>query len=164
MEDIVLISIIAMVGVFALIGARMFKPNQAKTKPKTRVEAAKDALSETYKENIDRLTLELRKQAGRANRLQALKDNEQLDEEETPTPEISSGKEATWEEIQELVKVSYPQYTKYLALPTIKEKVMEQVKGMTLAQIIQQIQSIIGGGQPQSGTAQTNEAYNPNFA
>ena len=164
MEDIVLISIIAMVGVFALIGARMFKPNQAKTKPKTRVEAAKDALSETYKENIDRLTLELRKQAGRANRLQALKDNEQLDEEETPTPEISSDKEVTWEEIQALAQASYPQYARLLSLPGAKDKVMEQVKGMTIAQVIQQIQSIIGGGKPQGGIEQVDQAHNPNFA
>ena len=162
MEDYVILLSIAMLGVFFLVGMNQY---QARNKPKTKEKSAQEGLIKTYETNIDRLSKELNKQTSRASRLQTLRDGEEEQEATpTPTPEISGAKEATWDEIQELVKVSYPQYAKYLALPGIQDKVMEQVKGMTLAQIIQQIKSIIGGGQPQSGTPQTNEAYNPNFA
>ena len=163
MEDIVLIALVMMTGVFALVGMRMFKPNDNRKQAKKDVQdtAQKEVIS-SKDITITTLKDELRSITGKLTRLRDKVPDEE--EEATPTPTISGAKEASWEEIQELVKVSYPQYAKFLALPTIKEKVMEQVKGMTLAQIIQQIQSIMGGGQPQSGTAQTNEAYNPNFA
>ena len=163
MEDIVLIALVMMTGVFALVGMRMFKPNDNRKQAKKDVQdtAQKEVIS-SKDITITTLKDELRSITGKLTRLRDKVPDEE--EEATPTPAISGAKEASWEEIQELVKVSYPQYAKFLALPTIKEKVMEQVKGMSLAQIIQQIQSIMGGGQPQSGTAQTNEAYNPNFA
>ena len=163
MEDIVLIALVMMTGVFALVGMRMFKPNDNRKQAKKDVQdtAQKEVIS-SKDITITTLKDELRSITGKLTRMRDKVPDEEV--EATPTPAISGAKEASWEEIQELVKVSYPQYAKFLALPTIKEKVMEQVKGMSLAQIIQQIQSIMGGGQPQSGTAQTNEAYNPNFA
>ena len=163
MEDIVLIALVMMTGVFALVGAKMFKPNDGHKQAKKRVteDAQKEVIS-SKDLTITTLKDELRSINGKLARFRQLEPEQE--QEATPTPQIGTDKEASWEEIQELVKVSYPKYAKYLALPTIKEKVMEQVKGMTLAQIIQQIQSIIGGGKSQSGTPQTNEAYNPNFA
>ena len=163
MEDIVLIALVMMTGVFALVGMKMFKPNDNRKQAKKDVQdtAQKEVIS-SKDITITTLKDELRSITGKLTRLRDKVPDEEV--EATPTPEISGGKEATWEEIQQLVNASYPQYAKYLALPGVQNKVMEQVKGMTLAQIIQQIQSIIGGGQPQSGTAQTNEAYNPNFA
>ena len=163
MEDIVLIALVMMTGVFALVGMRMFKPNDyRKTAKKDASDSAQKEVISSKDITITTLKDELRSVMGKLTRMRDKVPDEE--EEATPTPAISGAKEASWEEIQELVKVSYPQYAKFLALPTIKEKVMEQVKGMSLAQIIQQIQSIMGGGQPQSGTPQTNEAYNPNFA
>ena len=163
MEDIVLIALVMMTGVFALVGMRMFKPNDY------RKIAKKDASDSAQKEvisskdiTITTLKDELRSVMGKLTRMRdKVPDEEQ---EATPTPAISGGKEATWEEIQELAKVSYPQYAKYLALPGIQEKVMEQVKGMTIAQVIQQIQPIIGGGKPSGGIEQVDQAHNPNFA
>ena len=163
MEDIVLIALVMMIGVVALVGAKMFKPNDyRKTAKKDASDSAQKEVISSKDITITTLKDELRSVMGKLTRMRDKVPDEEV--EATPTPQINGAKEASWEEIQELVKVSYPQYAKYLALPGIQDKVMEQVKGMTLAQIIQQIKSIIGGGQPQSGTPQTNEAYNPNFA
>lgn len=166
MEEYLIIVLTMMIGIFSIIIVKMFKPNQGKTKPKTKKEDAVQVLDDVQKETIDRLAVQLKKESGRANRLQALR-NQETEVEEEPQQEIESpgsGKPATWEEIQALCKASYPQYYKYLALPGIQEKVMEQFKGLTLAQIIQQIQSLTGSGQSQPGTTQTDETYNPNFA
>ena len=163
MEDIVLIALVMMTGVFALVGMRMFKPNDyRKTAKKDASDSAQKEVISSKDITITTLKDELRSVMGKLTRLRDKVPDEE--EEATPTPAISGEKEATWEEIQELVKVSYPQYAKYLALPGIQDKVMEQVKGMTLAQIIQQIQSIIGGGKPQSGIEETNQEYNRNYA
>ena len=163
MEDIVLIALVMMTGVFALVGMKMFKPNDNRKQAKKDVQdtAQKEVIS-SKDITITTLKDELRSITGKLKRLRDKVPDEE--EEATPTPAISGAKEASWEEIQELVKVSYPQYAKYLALPGIQNKVMEQVKGMTLAQIIQQIKSIIGGGQPQGGIEQVDQAHNPNFA
>ena len=163
MEDYLILGLVMMIGMFALVGAKMFKPNDyRKTAKKDASDSAQKEVISSKDITITTLKDELRSVMGKLTRMRDKVPDEE--EEATPTPAISGAKEATWEEIQELAKVSYPQYAKYLALPGIQSKVMEQVKGMTLAQIIQQIKSIIGGGQPQSGTPQTNEAYNPNFA
>ena len=163
MEDIVLIALVMMTGVFALVGAKMFKPNTGVKQAKKRVtEDAQKEVIDSKDLTITTLKDELRSINGKLARFRQLEPEEE--QKVTATPEISGAKEASWDEIQELVKVSYPQYAKYLALPGIQDKVMEQVKGMTLAQIIQQIQSIIGGGKPQSGIEETNQEYNRNYA
>ena len=163
MEDIVLIALVMMVGVFALVGAKMFKPNDGHKQAKKRVtEDAQKEVIDSKDLTITTLKDELRSINGKLARFRQLEPEEE--QKVTATPEISGAKEATWEEIQELAKVSYPQYAKYLALPGVQNKVMEQVKGMTLAQIIQQIQSIIGGGKPQGGIEQADQAHNPNFS
>jgi len=150
---------------FALVGARIFKPGQVKSKQKKLVETATEVLDKIQLDQIERLKQQLKSESGRANRLQALKDQALKIEE--PQQEITSegaGKPATWEEIHALAEANYPQYMKWINLPGAKEKIMEQVKGMTLAQIVQQLSSIIGGGQSKSGTTQSFEQNNPNFA
>lgn len=165
MEDTTIILIIALIGVFSLIGARIFKPGQAKTKQKKAVETATEVLDKIQLDQIERLKSQLKSEAGRANRLQALKDQAAGNLE--PQQEIASegaGEPATWEEIQALCKANYPQYMKYINLPGMQEEVMKQFKGLTLAQVIQQINAIIGGGQSQSGAAQSFQENDPNFA
>ena len=163
MEDYLILGLVMMIGMFALVGAKMFKPNSGVKQAKKRVteDAQKEVIS-SKDLTITTLKDELRSINGKLARFRQLEPEEE--QKVTATPEITGAKEATWEQIQELAKVSYPQYAKYLALPGIQEKVMEQVKGMTLAQIIQQLQSIIGGGKPQGGIEQTDQAHNPNFA
>ena len=163
MEDIVLIALVMMTGVFALVGMRMFKPNDyRKTAKKDASDSAQKEVISSKDITITTLKDELRSVMGKLTRMRDKVPDEEV--EATPTPEISSGKEATWEEIQTLAQASYPQYARLLSLPGAKDKVMEQIKGMTLAQVIQQIQSIIGGGKPQSGIEQTDQAHNPNYA
>jgi len=150
---------------FVLVGARIFKPGQAKTKQKKAVETATEVLDKIQLDQIDRLKAQLKSEAGRANRLQALKDQAAVIDE--PQQELTSegaGLPATWEEIQALCKANYPQYMKYINIPGMQEEVMKQFKGMTLAQVIQQINTIIGGGQSQPSAAQSFQENDPNFA
>jgi len=164
-EDTTILLIIALIGVFSLIGAKIMKPGQAKTKQKKAVETATEVLDKIQLDQIERLKGQLKSEAGRANRLQALKDKAAGIEE--PQEEVTSqggGEPATWEELETLCKASYPQYHKFMILPGMRDKIMDQVKGMTLAQVIQQIQGIIGSGQSQSGTTEYLKENNPNFA
>jgi len=79
-------------------------------------------------------------------------------EPESPTTGVK------WEEIQLLVKQSYPQYA--LALPMFKGQIMKAVKGMTLNEVITNVQSIIkGSGKSPIGTdALDTNGNNPNWA
>jgi len=82
-------------------------------------------------------------------------------------PELEPELQATgvkWEEIQQLVKQTYPQYA--LIIPAFKGQIMKAVKGMSLNEVIQTVQSIIkGSGKSPIGTQQ-NDAFgnNPNWA
>ena len=163
MEDYLILGLVMMIGMFALVGMKMFKPNDyRKTAKKDASDSAQKEVISSKDITITTLKDELRSVMGKLTRLRDKVPDEE--EEATPTPEISSGKEVTWEEIQALAQASYPQYARLLSLPGAKDKVMEQVKGMTIDQVIQQIQSIIGGGKPQSGIEQVDQAHNPNFA
>jgi len=148
MEDQTILLIIGMIGVFALIGAKMFNPNQAKSKGKTRKDTAEITLDKVNEETITRLSNQLKKEAGRANRLQALKDqSDGLEEQE----EISTN-QVTFEEITAMVQKAYPKYA--FALPFAKDKIMEITKGMTMPQILEYVRQITGNKEP--GAADQN--------
>ena len=157
MEDYVILLSIAMFGVFALVGMKMF---QGKGKVKTKLSSAQDTLTKTYETNIDRLSVELRKQTGRASRLQALRDGE-LAEEEQEAPEIA-GKQVTFEEITALVKTHAPKYGKML--PLVKKQVMEAVEGMSMEEVLDYVKQFTGDKQPEGGTPPESATYNPNWA
>jgi len=144
-EDTAILLIVAMIGVFALVGAKMFNPNQAKSKVKTRKDNALDTLDKINDETLARLSKELKKESGRANRLQALKDqSEGLAEEEE---ELSH--QITFEQIQALVKQTYPKYAPML--PLMKKQIMELTKGMSERDILDYVRQIAGDKQPQKG-------------
>jgi len=144
-EDTTIILIISLIGIFSLIGMKMFNPNQAKTKVKTRKDNAYDTLDKVNEETITRLSKELKKESGRANRLQAIKD--QLEGNEEEEEELS--KQVTFEEITALVKQTYPKYSPML--PLVKDKVMEITKGMTLEQILDYVKQLKGDQQSKPG-------------
>jgi len=157
-EDTTILMIIGMIGIFAIIGAKMFRPNQANTKVKTRKDAAIETLDKVNEETITRLSKELKKESGRANRLQALKDQEDGYEEEEPQTQV------TFEQIQALVNQNYPKYAPMLLL--MKKQVMEITKGMTIEQILEYVKQLTGNKESKTGdpASITSTQYNPNYA
>jgi len=156
LEDQTILLIIGMIGVFSIIGAKMFNPNQAKNKVKTRKDLAIDTLDKVNDETITRLSKELKKESGRANRLQAIKDQLEGNDEEL------EGNDVTFEEIQALVKQSYPKYLPML--PLMKKQIMDLTKGMSLQQILDYVGQITGDKKPQGNTDPLSSQYNPNWA
>jgi len=159
MEDTTIILIISLIGVFTLIGAKMFNPNQAKSKVKTRKDTAYETLDKVNEETITRLSKELKKESGRANRLQALKDQYEGNEEELE--ELSH--QVTFEEIEQLVKQTYPKYAPML--PLMKKQIMEITKGMTIEQILDYVRTLTGDQKSKPGNqASISQEFNPNYA
>jgi len=148
-----------MIGIFSLIGAKMISPNVSKTKVKTRKENADNVLQQVNEEAIDRLSVQLKKESGRANKLQQLRDKEAgVEYEDEP-----SGQSASWEEIQELIKVSYPQYSSLA--PLFKKQILKATKGMSVEDIIKTVQQFVkGSGQSNSATAGIDQTYRADWA
>ena len=157
MEDYVILLSIAMFGVFALVGMKMF---QGKGKVKTKLSNAQDTLTKTYETNIDRLSIELRKQTGRASRLQALRDGE-IAEEEQEAPEIA-GKQITFEEITALVNTHVPKYAKLL--PLVKKQVMDATEGMSMEEVLNYVKQFTGNQQSQGSLTPESQTYRPDWA
>ena len=157
MEDIVLIALVMMTGVFALVGMRMFKPNDY------RKIAKKDASDSAQKEvitskdiTITTLKDELRSVMGKLTRL---RDKEpELEQELTE----SDGKQITFEEITALVKTNAPKYSKML--PLVKKQVMEAVKGMSMEEVLNYVKQFAGNQQSEGSTNPESATYNPNWA
>jgi len=157
--DYIILIAISMAGVFILTGLKMLKPNQAKNKVKTRKDNANDALDKVNDETIVRLTDQLRKEAGRANKLQALKDkNEGLESD----LEESGHKQVTFEEIEALVKTSYPKYSVMVSL--MKNQIMDMAKGKSLEEVIELVKQITGNKQSQGISPQASATWDPNWA
>jgi len=165
LQDLVIVLIIGMIGVFSLIGAKMFSPNLRNSKVKTRKDTAEITLDKINEETITRLSTQLKKESGRANRLQALKDEyEGIDEEEENINKINKN-QVTFEEIQSLVNTKYPKYAKML--PLMKDQVMEITKGMSLDQILAYVGEITGDKKSQSGdpsAIQQGDQFRPDYA
>ena len=153
MEDYVILLSIAMFGVFALVGMKMF---QGKGKVKTKLSSAQDTLTKTYETNIDRLSIELRKQTGRASRLQALRDGETVEMTE------SDDKQITFEEVTALVKTNAPKYSKML--PLVKKQVMEAVEGMSMEEVLNYVKQFAGNKGLSGGVAPESVAWRSDWA
>ena len=157
MEDYVILASIMMFGGFGLLAMKMF---QGKGKTKTRLNSAQDVLTKTYETNIERLSVELRKQTGRASRLQALRDGELAIEEEELTK--SGNKQVTWEEIQTLVKNQAPKYA--MMLPLVKKQIMQATEGMSMEEILNYVKQFTGNKESKGETPPESATYNPNWA
>jgi len=161
MEDYIIILALSIASLTGLTALKMMKPNQGKNKQKTRKDSAVETLDRVNEETIERLADQLKKESGRANRLQALKDKL---EDNAPEPEENGQKQVTFEEIEVLVKQTYPKYA--LMLPVMKKQIMEITKGMSLEQVLDYVKQITGNKQIKPGdpTSITNEGFNPNYA
>lgn len=146
-----------MIGAFSVVGLKILKPNKAKTKVKSSIQDANEVLRAIDQETITRLKTTLKSEAGRANRLQALKNDEELTEE----PQTDD-KSATWDEIQQLVKASYPQYATFL--PIFKGQILKATKGMSVEEIISTVTGVIGSTKPKQQTTQTDQTNRSDFA
>jgi len=156
-EDYVILLSIMMFGVFALAGMKMF---QGKSKPKTKEKSAQESLIKTYETNIERLSIELKKQVGRASRLQALRDGEKEYIEEA---DEMSNKQVTFEEITALVNTQAPKYAKLL--PLVKKQVMEATEGMTMEEVLNYVKQFTGNKQSEGSLAAPESiAYRTDWA
>jgi len=90
--------------------------------------------------------------------------NARLTQLEPQEEEDPGQKSATFEEITQLVKQTYPQYT--MLLPMFKSQIMKGVKGMSINEIVSTIQSFAkSGGKSPLGIGQTDPSgNNPNWA
>ncbi len=154
MEDYVILIVSIALMATVLVGIKMLR---GQTKPKTSTVKAKDTLSKVTDETIDRLQLELRKAHGRANRLQALRHDENEEQEEEQT-----GKQVSFEEITALVKTSYPKYTPLLTI--FKKQIMEATEGMDMEQIITYVKQFTSSKQSQGPTNPESAGWNQNWA
>jgi len=76
--------------------------------------------------------------------------------------ENSTQKGVTWEEITTLVHEVAPQYAQFL--PFGKKQIMQQVKGMTMQEIIELVKSFTGNKKSQGFLNQESVAWDPNSA
>jgi len=85
-----------------------------------------------------------------------IKTFEPVEEENQPK------KGVTWDEIQTLVKQSYPKYS--VMLPLMKKQIMEMTKGMSMDELLDYVKQLTGN-KGLSGEAPPQSAqYNPNWA
>ncbi len=146
-----------MIGAFSVLGLKILKPNKAKTKVKSSIQDANEVLRDIDQETISRLKQTLRSESGRANRLQALKnDDDAIEEPQT------DDKSATWDEIQQLVKASYPQYATFL--PIFKGQILKATKGMSVQEIVSTVSGVIGSKESKPQTTDTQQANRSDFA
>jgi len=131
--------------------------------PKKGVKAGDSSIKEMYgvynQQVTDVLKVKDRQISSLSTKLRNYEESNE--EEEEPTE-----KGATFEEITQLVKVSYPQYAKML--PLFKDQILKATKGMTINEIIQYIGSITGktptGGLSQAATTQDAQSYRTDWA
>lgn len=157
MEDALIILSIALIGVFSLVGVRMFRPIDNRKQAKRNVQdTAQKEVIESKDLTIDTLKNELRSLNGKLTRF---RDTEPEEEEEDP---LDGHKPVTWDEITALVNNTYPKYTKLL--PLAKKQIMDATKGMTLDEILSYVKQFTGNQQPQGNTTPESATYNPNWA
>jgi len=156
MEDYLIIAMVMMIGIFSLVGMKMFKPNLSTNKVKTSKDDAISSLNKVNDETIERLTKQLQKESGRANKLQALKEKEEGLQEDPQENQVS------FEEITALVKNSYPKYS--VLLPLMKKQVMEMTKGMSLDQVLEYVKGITGDKGPKQSIDEQSEKYRSDWA
>lgn len=136
---------------------------------KSRKLSPHEQLISVHQDTIDRLQVELRKQVGRANRYKQMLEGD-TDELSDDIPQIASGEQVTFEQIQGLMQQVAPQYVKFLSLPFVKDKVMDITEGMSLNDVVGQLQSLKNATgqtsrdqQPIGGNSQSLQ-NNPTFA
>jgi len=71
-------------------------------------------------------------------------------------------KNVSFEEIQVLVKESYPQFSPML--PLLKKQIMDMTKGMSLDEILGYVKQFTGNKQPSENVNPESSTYNPNWA
>jgi len=156
-----------LIGIFSVIGLSIFKGKTKEKQPKPTKKEADEGLNKVYAETIKLREEELKKQVSRANRYQKLY-ADSLGEEEEEVQEVAAadpkGHPATWEEISAAVKQYKPEYEKYLSNPAIKYYVMDKFEGMSLNEILKEIEPIIGVIKPQSKTSTAELQDSSSFA
>ena len=160
MEDYVILLTIALVGVFSLVGLKMFKPNTNRKQAKRDVQdTAQKEVIESKDLTIGTLKNELRSLNGKLTRF---RDQEPEYDEDG---EISNGKQVTWDEITALVNTQFPKYAKLL--PLGKKQIMEATKGMTMEEILSYVKQFTGNQQSQGDPLTPDAAGNtwrPDYA
>jgi len=129
MEDYVYVLLTVAVGVFFLLGLRMFKGETGSKRTKKEVkDTALKEIVDSKDLTIKTYQTELRRLNGKIARLMQLEGD--FEEEVT----LDGQKPVTWEEITALVNTEYPKYK--LMLPLFKKQIMQGTKGMSMQEVL----------------------------
>jgi len=158
LEDTTILVIIGMVSGFILTGLYLKKAENPSKKAKKRNEASVyDNLTE-YREVEKNTIADILKQ--KDNQIKSL--NARIKQFEPDEEENPQSKGVTWEEIQTLVKQVAPKYSQLL--PLGKKQIMQQVKGLSMEEVIELVKQFTGNKEPQGSTDPQSSQYNPNWA
>jgi len=160
MEDYLIIVSITLIGVFALIGMKMFKPNDGPKRAKREVQdSAQKEVIASKDMTISTMQQEMRRINGKLARYL------QLEPEVDENEQESNSKQVTFEEITALVGTHAPKYAKML--PLVKKQVMEAVEGMSMEEVLQYVKQFTGDQQSQGSPLAPDAAGNtwrPDYA
>jgi len=126
--------------VFFTVIWQLNRLNPSKKQAKRATEAVDSSVSELFAVQTEQI-----KEIIKTKNNQIKSYQQQLRQTEEDSPEIVSdvsGKDVTFEQITELVKVHYPKYSKLL--PLFKGEIMKQVKGMTMEEILSYVGTLTG--------------------
>jgi len=156
-----LIDGLVILGVFmsSIIAAIYYKSTQSgvkKARKKNEISVYENLTS--YREVEKGTITDILKQ--KDNQIKSL--NARLKQFEPQEVEELEQKGVTWEEIQTLVKQAAPQYANLL--PFGKKQIMEQVKGMSMNEVIELVKQFTGNKQSSGQTDPNAAEYNPNWA
>jgi len=118
---------------------------------------AKNAADTSVSELFEVQTEQIKEILGSKNKqIKSLQSQLRQDQEEIEPATTEKG--ASFEQITQLVKTTYPQYL--TLLPLFKEQIMKATNGMTINEIIQYIGSLTGKT-PASGLTEAATTQNP---
>lgn len=150
LNEVLLILGVFIPSFFAIIW-QLNRINPGKNRPKKGVDAADSSVSELFAVQTEQIKEIVKSKTNQIKSLQR-----QLDQNQGVTDQETTEKGATFEEITELVKASYPQYL--TLLPLFKGQIMKATGGMSINEIIQYIATLTGktqgSGFPPVGTTQ----------
>jgi len=136
----------------------------SKKQPKQAQNSADGSVSELFAVQTEQIKEIIK---SKNNQIKSYQQQLRQTDEQTETIEAEpSGKAVTFEQITELVKMHYPQYSKML--PLFKGEIMKAVKGMTINEILGYVGSITGKNDgsdlTQAGSIAGAQDWDPNRA
>jgi len=124
------------------------------------VKAADSSIKELFSVHNSQVTEVLKLKDRAISSLQArIRNYEQEDEPQEDDPKDNQVK---FEDIEALIKKSYPQYAKALMIPGAKQWIKKQTRGMSLDEVLTMVEELTGkkiaaGGKSELSTSEENQ-------